>query len=180
MPIQRPTRVLLRNIPLQFVSNKVSGGAIKPVDSSLPLVPIIDLLICMVVFLLLSFSASGELVAQKPSIAMPSAEHGDVLEPSPTLAIDPSVVTLDEQRVADTPSLAADARLERIEPLVQRLETLKRNWVILHPQQAFPGAILIQADVATDYRVIKKVMFSAAQAGYGNVRFAVNRRAATK
>ena len=180
MPIQRPTRVLLRNIPLQFVSNKVSGGGTKSVDSSLPLVPIIDLLICMVVFLLLSFSASGELVAQKASIAMPSAEHGDVLEPSPTIAIDANVVTLDEERVADTASLAADAKLERIEPLIQRLETMKRNWAILHPSQDWSGALLIQADVSTDYRVIKKLMFSAAQAGYGNVRFAVNRRAASK
>jgi hypothetical protein len=33
----------------------------------------------------------------------------------------------------------------------------------------------MQADVSIDYRVIKKLMFSAAQAGYANISFAVNR-----
>jgi biopolymer transport protein ExbD len=176
MPIQRPSRVLLRNIPLKFVSDKVGGGGAKPVDSQLPLVPIIDLLICMVVFLLMSFSASGELLAQKPSITLPTATNVDVLEQGPTLAVDSAVVTLDDVRIADTASLAADARVERIEPLIQRLETIKRNYAILHPNEDFPGAIFLQADLAVDYRVIKKLMFSAAQAGYGNVSFAVNRR----
>ena len=65
--------------------------------------------------------------------------------------------------------------LERIEQLVQDLETLKRNWSILHPQQPFAGTVIIMADKNTDYRVVKKVMFSAAQAGYSNISFAVNR-----
>jgi biopolymer transport protein ExbD len=33
----------------------------------------------------------------------------------------------------------------------------------------------LQADVSIDFRVVKKIMFSAAQAGYANVSFAVNR-----
>ncbi|HKP64625.1 MAG TPA: biopolymer transporter ExbD [Polyangiales bacterium] len=176
MPIRRPSRVLLRNLPLPFVSNRAGGGsAQKPVDSTLPLIPIIDLMICMVVFLLMSFGASGELVAQKASIKMPKASAGDELTQAPTVAIDPQLITLDERRVADTATLAADPRLERIEDLVQQLETMKRNWSALHPQDEFPGAVNLQADVSIDYRVIKKVMFSAQQAGYPNIRFAVNR-----
>jgi biopolymer transport protein ExbD len=178
MPIRRPSRVLLRNLPLPFVSNRVGGPAAKPVDATLPLVPIIDLMICMVVFLLMSFGASGELVAQKASIKMPTATQGAELERAPTVAIDPVVITLDEQRVADTATLAADPRLERIEELVQRLETMKRNWAVLHTQGDFPGELTLQADVSIDYRVIKKVMFSAQQAGYPNIRFAVNRGSA--
>ena len=175
MPVRRPSRVLLRNIPLHFVSNRTGGSGAKPVDSELPLVPIIDLLICMVVFLLMSFGASGELIAQKPSIAMPKAVSGDELDPAPTVAIDPVVITLDDMRVADTATLAHDARLERIEELVQRLETMKRNWQMLHPRDEFSGELTLQADVSIDYRVIKKVMYSAAQAGYPKIRFAVNR-----
>jgi biopolymer transport protein ExbD len=34
--------------------------------------------------------------------------------------------------------------------------------------------VILQADRGVDFRVIKKVMFSAAQAGYTNVSFAVN------
>jgi biopolymer transport protein ExbD len=175
MPMRRPGRVLLRNVPLEFVSKRAGGHATKQVDSELPLVPIIDLLICMVVFLLMSFNASGELLAQRPSVSMPSALAGDTLSPAPVLVIDPVVVTLDDQRIADTATLAADAKLERIEPLIQALESMKRNYVMLHPREEFHGALTLQADVSIDYRVIKKLMYSAGQAGYGNLQFAVNR-----
>jgi biopolymer transport protein ExbD len=78
--------------------------------------------------------------------------------------------------MADTQTLAASPQMERMEQLIQDLETLKRNWTILHPQQPFRGECIIQADRSIDFRVIKKVMFSAAQAGYSNINFAVNRR----
>lgn len=174
MPIHTPGRVLLKNVPLKFVSGKVGGHGAKSVNTEIPLVPFIDFLITLVVFLLMSFSASGELLAQKPSISLPKAANTTNLEVAPVVAIDALVVTLEGRRMADTPSLAADAKVERIEPMIADLETLKRNWSILHPQEPFPGQVIVQADHQVDFRVIKKIMFSAAQAGYGNVTFAVN------
>jgi len=175
MPVNKPGKVLLRGIPLEFVSKKVSGHGSKAVDVSIPLVPFIDFLIVLVVFLLISFSASGELLAQKANLKMPKAANVAELEISPVIAVDPIVITLDGRRMADTATLAADPKVERIEQLIQDLETLKRNWSILHPTEPFPGKIVMQADVSIDYRVIKKIMFSTAQAGYSNVSFAVNR-----
>jgi biopolymer transport protein ExbD len=175
MPINQPGRVLLRNIPLDFVSKKVGGHGAKAVDVSIPLVPFIDFLIVLVVFLLISFSASGELLAQKANLKMPKASNVVDIDVSPVIAVDPVVITLDGRRMADTATLAADPKVERIEQLIQDLETLKRNWSILHPQEPFPGQVILQADVSIDYRVIKKLMFSTAQAGYANVSFAVNR-----
>jgi biopolymer transport protein ExbD len=175
VPVNKPGKALLRDIPLRFVSNKVSGHGRKNTNTEIPLIPFIDFLIVLVVFLLISFSASGELLAQKPNLQMPKAENVINIETAPVVAIDTVVVTLDGRRMADTATLAADPKVERIEPLVQDLETLKRNWSILHPQEPFPGQIIMQADVSVDFRVIKKIMFSASQAGYANVSFAVNR-----
>jgi biopolymer transport protein ExbD len=176
VPIKKPSKVLLRNVPLKFVAKKVTGGGHKPLDSSIPLVPFIDFLITLVVFLLTSFSASGELLAQQPNLRMPDATNTIELEIAPIIAINPQVMTLDGRRMADTASLAQNPAMERIEQLVQDLETLKRNWAILHPNQPFPGTVIIQADQGIDFRVIKKAMFSAAQAGYANISFAVNRK----
>jgi biopolymer transport protein ExbD len=175
MPIRVPGKVLLRDVPLEFVSKKVSGHGSKAVDVSIPLIPFIDFLIVLVVFLLISFSASGELLAQKANLKMPKASNVVDIDISPVIAVDPVVITLDGRRMADTATLAADPKVERIEQLIQDLETLKRNWSILHPQEPFPGQVILQADVSIDYRVIKKLMFSTAQAGYANVSFAVNR-----
>jgi len=176
MAVHKPGKVLLHKIPLKFVRSKVSGGGRKGVDHEIPLVPFIDFLVTLVVFLLTSFSASGELLAQQPNLKMPDAKHVVDLEIQPVVAINPEVVTLDGRRMADTRTLGADARVERMEQLIQDLETLKRNWSILHPSQPFPGTVIMQADRAIDFRVIKKVMFSCAQAGYANISFAVNRK----
>ena len=180
MAIHRPGKVLLTKIPLKFVRNKVGGGGKKSVDHEIPLVPFIDFLVTLVVFLLTSFSASGELLAQQPNLKMPDAKNVVELEIQPVVAINPEVITLDGRRMADTRTLGADARVERMEQLIQDLETLKRNWSILHPSQPFPGTVILQADKAIDFRVIKKVMFSCAQAGYANISFAVNRRGESK
>jgi biopolymer transport protein ExbD len=178
--IHRPGKVLLTQVPLKFVRKKVSGGGKKSVDHEIPLVPFIDFLVTLVVFLLTSFSASGELLAQQPNLKMPDAKHVVDLEVQPVIAINPDVVTLDGRRMADTRTLAADARMERIEPLIQDLETLKRNWSILHPSEPFPGTVIMQADQSIDFRVIKKIMSSTAQAGYANISFAVNRLGESK
>jgi biopolymer transport protein ExbD len=175
MPIGKPGKVLLRSVPLKFVSKKVTGHGRKSTNTDIPLIPFIDFLIVLVVFLLISFSSSGELLAQKPNLTMPKAGNVVNLDIAPIIAIDPIVVTLDGRRMADTATLAADPKVERIEQMIQDLETLKRNWSILHPQEPFPGQVVLQADVSIDYRVIKKIMFSSSQAGYANVSFAVNR-----
>jgi len=175
MPIKRPEKELLHHVPLKFVRNRVAGGGRKSMNTEIPLVPFIDFLITLVVFLLSSFSASGELLSQRPNLVMPNASNAVDLELAPIVAIDSRVVTLDGRRMADTPTLAASAGLERIDALVNDLETMHRNWSILHPRDPFPGTVIIQADRDVDMRVVKKVMFSAAQAGYANISFAVNR-----
>jgi len=175
VPINKPGKTLLRDVPLHFVAAKVHGGGRKSTNVELTLVPFIDLLVVLVVFLLISFSASGELLAQKPNLTMPKAEHVVNLDVAPVVAIDTIAVTLDGRPIADTATLASDPKVERLEPLIQELDTMKRNWAILHPQENFPGQIVLQADVTIDFRVVKKIMLSAAQAGYANVSFAVNR-----
>lgn len=175
MPIGKPGRVLLSNIPLSFVAKKVTGGGHKAINAEIPLVPFIDFLIVLVVFLLMSF-AQEAVQNNVPNLQMPRAANTDDLDEAPVIAINPQVVMLDGMRVADTQSLAASATMERIEPLIQTLTTLKRNYATLHPNGTFNGAVIVMADERIDYRVIKKVMFSTAQAGYSQISFAVNRQ----
>ena len=181
MPVSKPGKVLLTNVPLRFVRGRVAGGGRKATDASIVLVPFIDFLIVLVVFLLTSFSASGELLAQQPNLKMPEAANTKDLEQVPIIiAIDPTVITLQGRRIADTKTLEANPQIERIDQLVQDLETTKRNWSMRNPQKPFHSEVVIQADEEVDFRVLKKVLFSAAQAGYVNLSFAVNRAARPK
>lgn len=174
MAIHQPQKKLLHGIPLKFVRERVSGHGRKNVDHQIPLIPFIDFLIVLVIFLLMSFSASGELVAQQPTITMPDATTTAQLEIAPIIAIDDRVITLDGNRVADTQTQGQTAQVDRIEPLIQGLEAEKRKWETIHASEPFAGQVIVQADRNIDFRVMKKVMFSAALAGYGNVSFAVN------
>ena len=176
MAIKRPQPELLRTIPLKFVRARVTGHGRKSVDHQIPLIPFIDFLIVLVIFLLMSFSASGELIAQQPTITMPDAQNTEQIEISPIVAVDERVITLDGTRVADTQTQGQSAQVDRIEPLIQGLEAEKRKWETIHPSEPFAGQVIVQADRNIDFRVVKKVMFSAAAAGYGNVSFAVNQR----
>lgn len=173
MAIHKPGRVLIHNVPLKFVRNRVIGGGRKATDTGIVLVPFIDFLIVLVVFLL-STSGKEVISTQGSDISLPDASNVLDIEDAPVVAINESVVLFEANRVADTASLAEEAALERIEELVEILETQKRNWSILRPGQEFTGTVIVMADKGVDYRVVKKVMFSAAQAGYANISFAVN------
>lgn len=175
--INKPGKVLLHHIPLKFVTDKVAGGGKKAMNQEIPLIPFIDFLITLVVFLLMSFSASGEIVQQQADINMPTAVNATDLEEAPVITIDKRVITVAGNRVADTPTILSTPQLERIEPMIQALEQRKRNWDTIYAGTAkqFPGIVIVQADQDIDYLAVKKVMFSATQAGYANINFAVNK-----
>jgi biopolymer transport protein ExbD len=172
MPVSKPEAQLLRHVPFRFVRARQAGGR-RAVDAPIPLVPFVDFLVALVVFLLSTFDASAQL-STPASVRVPDAAHADPLAFAPIVAIDGRHVALDGRRVADTGTLGETPGAQRIEPLVRDLETLRTNWTQLHGDQPFPGAVIVQADRSTDFRILRHVMFSAAQAGYPNVGFAVN------
>ena len=84
--IQKPGRRLMHKVPLRFVQNKVSGGGARSVNTSLALIPLIDFLVVVVLFLLMSFSASGEIPVDK-NTKLPSAENTLDMIDAPVVAI---------------------------------------------------------------------------------------------
>ncbi|HEY7726308.1 MAG TPA: biopolymer transporter ExbD, partial [Anaeromyxobacteraceae bacterium] len=92
------------------------------------------------------------------------------------VAISAEHVVVTGQKVADVRELEQD-QLLHIQPLEERLRDEKKRWDFLHQndpdrERAWKGDVNIQADVKIPFRIVKRVMFSAAQAGYYNVNFA--------
>lgn len=168
MAITRPGPRLGASIPLSFARSGKSGR--KRVDASIALIPFIDFLLCVVVFLLMTFATSPDSAF---TADLPEARNGAELTFAPVISVDPSVVTVEGRRVIDTPSLLADARLERIEGVVTNLGAARDNWEILHRDEPFPGRVIVQVDRGVDFRAVRKVLFSAGQAGYADVDLAV-------
>ncbi len=134
------------------------------------MVPFIDFLVAILAFLILHFSPAP---CGETAHSLPNARHGIALEVAPILTVDERNITLDGIHIAAVETVARSPL--SIPPLVQSLEQLRRNWAILHPAQPFPAAVIVQADVDTDFGVIRSLMRSAQEAGYGHLNFAVNR-----
>ena len=115
-PIAVPGRRLLHHIPLAFVRKKVVGGGGRAVNAEIPLIPFIDFLLCIVLFLLASFSASGELPIDK-NVKLPNAENVIDMTEAPMVAITGTQILVDGHPAGSTRAIEESARLQRIDEL---------------------------------------------------------------
>ncbi len=179
-PIARPGPQLKHHVGL----GHGGGHGKKGVFASLQLTPMIDMFIVVLIFLLMTFSATGEILFVSKDIKLPFAEKVDKLDRAPVVAIsypqdDPSggVVTLDGTEVSTARDLLEDDSPDwKIAKLTEQLEVKKHNWKMTNPDRQFPGEVIIQSDQNVDFKIIKKIMYSCGLAGYANVHFAVTEK----
>jgi biopolymer transport protein ExbD len=173
--VTKPQPRIRRFAPLRFVRAGSHGK--KSTYAELNLTSMVDMLTILVVFLLQTFSASGELLTVQKNIALPEAQNFKDLEQAPIIAVSKDSVTLDGRMVANAEQLNAENTADwKIPDLHDQLVTLKNNYKLLHPSENFAGMVIVQADKSVDFKVIKKVMYSCAVAGYQNVNFAVQQK----
>ena len=113
-PIAVPGRRLLHHIPLRFVRKKVAGGGGRALNAEIPLIPFIDFLLCIVLFLLASFSASGELPIDK-NVQLPNAENVADMVEAPMVAITGTQILVDGAPAGNTRAIVDGNRLARVE-----------------------------------------------------------------
>jgi biopolymer transport protein ExbD len=179
MAIEAPKPHLYHSIGLEAAKGKLGGGGRKKLDAPLNLVAYIDMMTVLVIFLLMTFSASGEILFVQKNITLPDAHNWSELERAPVIGVTKDVVTLDGRQVATGEELLKDSATGdmKIAELHDELVTAKNNYKLLHPQEDFKGVCVIQSDKNVEFKMLRKVMFSAAAAGYQNVNFAVRPKA---
>ncbi len=173
--IEQPGPRLRKFAPLKFVRGSSHGK--KNTYAELNLTSMVDMLTILVVFLLQTFSASGELLTVQKNIVLPEASNFNELAQAPIVAVSRDSVTLDGRPVASKDELDRDTTDWKLTDLHDQLVTLKNNYRLLHPSDPFDGTIIVQADRNVDFKTVKKVMYSCAVAGYQNVNFAVQQKA---
>ena len=173
--IEKPGPRLAKAVPLKFVKKGGHGG--KGVYAELNLTSMVDMLTILVVVLLQTFSASGEITMVSKNIVLPEATNFRNLEAAPVIGISKDAVTLDGRPMANSEELNKENTVDwKITDLHDQLVTLKNNFKLLHPTETFNGSVICNADKSVDFKVIKKVLYTCAVAGYNNVNFAVNQR----
>ena len=173
-PISVPGPRLLHHVPIKFVRKKVAGGGQRSVNMELPLIPFIDFLLCIVIFLLMSFSASGELPIDK-NVKLPNALNVMDMVDAPMVAITGTQILVDGVPAGSSRAVEEANRLQKIEELYNLLKSKRELWKQINPGKDFPGVAVLQVDRKVSALVVKSVFQTSAYAGYPNISFMVGR-----
>lgn len=175
MPIVQPGKRPAK----RFERSKVFGGKFgrgrRGVNAELNVVPMVDMMTMLVIFLLQQFSSTGEVMYMQKDIKLPDAQHGQMIEVAPVVAISAQQVVVTGVKVADIPDLDRDSGYLNIPALEERLRDEKKRWEFIHqqdPDKKWDGIVNIQADQKVPFRIVKRVMYSCGVAGYFNINFA--------
>jgi biopolymer transport protein ExbD len=178
-PIAVPGRRLLKGVSLKFVAKKVGGGGSKSVNHDIPLIPFIDFLLCIVLFLLASFSASGELSVDK-DVKLPLADNVEDMTTAPMVAITGNTILVDGIAAGSTRAVKEANRMQKVDELFNLLKTKRELYTQINPGKTFPGIAVLQVDRHVEALVVKSVFQTAALAGYPNISFMVQNRGGGK
>jgi biopolymer transport protein ExbD len=178
-PISVPGRRMLKGVPLRFVAKKVAGGGGKSLNHDVPLIPFIDFLLCIVLFLLASFSASGELPVDK-NVQLPMADNVEDMTTAPMVAITGQMILVDGIPAGTTRPVKEANRMQKLDELFNLLKTKRELYKQINPGKDFPGVAVLQVDRQVEAVVVKSVFQTAALAGYPNISFMVKSRGGGK
>jgi biopolymer transport protein ExbD len=165
----------------RFEKSHVLGGKMmrgrKTFNADLNVVPMVDMMTMLVIFLLQQFSSTGEVLYMQKDIRLPDARHGQIIEVAPVVTISPTEIAVVGVKVADVSDLDSEANggYLNIPGLEEKLRDEKKRWDFIHqqdPEKNWEGQVNIQADRAVAFRIVKRVMYSCGVAGYFSVNLA--------
>ena len=199
MPVHAAGPRLYASIPFKHLA-QVRGGRGKGVNVALNVTPFVDMMTILVTFLLMVFSASGELMTAQRGLVLPDATNKDTLKQAPIIIVTSDRVTFQGEDMADARELENDAGMEwKIIELYDRLRQEKSQFMMPgggfdrlsdqekgycqnppatpEPEQiCLDGLVILQADKNTSAKVLNRVIKTAYAAEFPNIMFAVNRR----
>jgi biopolymer transport protein ExbD len=178
MPIKKPGKKPFAPWLQQSKALKKGTGR-KTGIQELLMTPLIDMFVILVVFLIMNFSATGELVQLSKDIRLPKAETVSELDRAPIIQISANTVAIEGVKVGESEELLKDPDL-RIPGLTDKLQEMRKVDEMMHPGQPFRGEIIINCDKDVDFKLVRKVMFAASDAGYTKFNYAVLRAVAAK
>ena len=172
--VHKPGRRLMHHIPLRFVWNKVAGHGGRSPSAGLNLVSFLDFLVVTLIFLLMSFSASGEITVDK-NVKLPKAENVEDIIDAPMVAVNGNQILVDGALAGSTRAIEELGRMQKIDELFNLLKNKRELWKQVQPNKPFPGVCILQVDQNVSALVVKSVFQTAAFAGYPNVSFMVGK-----
>lgn len=148
---------------------------------ALQLTAMVDMFTIMIVFLLKSYDTSTLEVKNVDNLKLPASVTSTMPEEALLMLVSQKAIFLNDIKVAEIKDGKIMAKYissndeDYIKPLFDELnaeakkieEITKRN-----PSVKFEGKVFMQADKELNYSVLRKVLYTATMAGYGDLRLA--------
>ena len=152
-------------------------GRNKSKVAGLNLTPLMDVF-TILVFFLLFHSSGGDILETPKQIELPDS----VVETKPRetveIMVSPEVVVVQGQAVIRTPELLDD-KIGSVAEITERLTQLERNIIGISTKTvAESKEVTILADKTIPFKVLKKIMSTCTDSGYGRISLAVIQKAA--
>ena len=149
-------------------STLVAASGIKPSQGRrkknlavpIMLTSLVDAFSILVIYLLVNFNTSGEIIYMSKDIELPSAIQSNVLERTTIVKVENDRFFIEESEVQAT---------ELVAELLKQKQALAKSQVQNQPDDA----LIIQADKKIKYSVLSQVVQASSHAGFGEIRFAV-------
>ena len=193
---------MYHSVPFKHLVKKSgSSSHARASNISLNITPFVDMMTILVCFLLMVFSASGQLLQAQKGLDLPIADSRDTLQQAPVIIVTKNEITYQGQLISsidavlrdDSPTFKIDALYERLDADAKKIkenvglgrlpkdlqkscEDAKQN-IRPQPGKICPdGLAILQADETTDVRLINKIVNTAKAAGFDNLLFAVKNK----
>lgn len=183
-------------MPIHVPGKRDRRGRVKGVNRSavatLSLTAMVDMFTVLVIFLLMNYKTTGEVIPIKENVDLPSAESVKELKPSNIVVVSLDAVELNGEIVASMSDVIAASDWvitglsSRLREALAIEEKLRRQSVARQVREAVrqakdPGVdeepffhkVTIQADRNLDILALKKVMYTITDAGGEAINFAV-------
>lgn len=158
-PLQRESLI---SSGASFINRK-SKRAKKTLAATLMLTSLVDTFSVLVIYLLVNFSTSGEMLYLSKGMELPAAAQSEELKRNVVVKVEDDKLFIEEEEI-------------KIRKLVGRLIEMKKNWEKYYPDTEFTGAMTIQADRRQAYGMLSRVVQAGGHAGYSDINFAVIRK----
>jgi biopolymer transport protein ExbD len=186
MSVHVPGPRLGSSIPFKHLGGKGGHGR-KGVYAGLNLTAMVDMMTMLVVFLLSTFSASGEILMSQKGLDLPQGINDKALERAPIVSITRDAISFtrsgeESATVADPRTISEDQSLEwKIVELYDRLQIaswdFEKQDMPEEQRRQLRGLLVLQADKTVEAKVLNRVMKTAYAANYPNIMFAINKKA---
>jgi biopolymer transport protein ExbD len=197
MPVHAAGSRLFSSIPFRHLGAGAKGSR-KAQNVYLNVTPFVDMMTILVTFLMMVFSASGELISVQRGLTLPNATRKDELKRAPIIIVTRDAITFNGQFMGNPKDILEDQSMEyKIIELYDRLRAEKTAFRMngmdklsetekgycSNPKPdpkphevCLDGLLIMQADKSTEAKVINRLLKTAYEAEYPNIMFAVNRR----